>query len=182
VTRAEGAVPAADRIILVDRDDVQVGVEDKLRAHEEALLHRAFSVFIIRPDGALLLQRRAHAKYHSGGLWSNTCCSHPRPGESTVAAAHRRLVEEMGFDCRLATAFSFVYRADLGGGMFEHEYDHVFVGAWDGVPAPDPTEVDAWRWASIADIRAEIARRPGAFTAWFRIALDELVVRGGPGI
>jgi isopentenyl-diphosphate delta-isomerase len=163
-----------ERVILVDDDDFELGTADKLEAHRAGLLHRAFSVFVYDGGGRLLLQRRAAGKYHSGGLWSNTCCSHPRPGESTMAAALRRLREEMGFVCGLTTAFTFVYRTGVGGSLVEHEYDHVFVGQYDGDPEPDPAEVDAWRWATPAAVRTDIRRRPGRYTSWFRIAFEEL--------
>ena len=166
-----------ERVTLVDSRDAVVGSADKYDAHVSGLLHRAFSVFVYDDAGRLLLQRRQRAKYHSGGLWSNTCCSHPRPGESTAAAAHRRLVEEMGFDCPLETAFTFVYRADVGGGLIEHEYDHVFVGRWRGEPVPDPTEVEEWRWADPAALRVELRARPDRFTSWFHIAYAELRAR-----
>jgi isopentenyl-diphosphate Delta-isomerase len=167
-----------EHVILVNADDVPIGSREKQEAHVEGVLHRAFSVFVFDSGGRMLLQRRAATKYHSGGLWTNTCCSHPRPGESTAAAAQRRLQEEMGFACPLSTAFSFVYRADVGGGLIEHEYDHVFLGRYDGEPAPDPVEVDGWRWVSPAAIARELESDPGSFTFWFRIAFDELRSRG----
>lgn len=165
-----------ETVILVDRHDTPIGIEEKGRAHAEAKLHRAFSIFVFDEDERMLLQQRAITKYHSGGLWSNTCCSHPRPGESTMAAAHRRLVEEMGFDCPLVTAFSFVYRIDLGG-IFEHEYDHVFIGRFTGAPRPDSKEVEDWCWMELSCLRGALAARPNAFTYWFRIAFDELHAR-----
>jgi isopentenyl-diphosphate Delta-isomerase len=167
-----------EHVILVDCDDVPVGVRAKQDAHVEGLLHRAFSIFVFDTRGRMLLQRRATGKYHSGGLWSNTCCSHPRPGESTMAAAQRRLFEEMGFNCPLITACSFVYRADVGGGLIEHEYDHVFVGHFDGDPAPDPAEVEDWRWLGVEQLTREVRGRPDRFTYWFHIAWRELQERG----
>lgn len=169
---------AGEHVILVDSDDVPIGIHAKQDAHIAGLLHRAFSVFVFDSHGRALLQRRATAKYHSGGLWSNTCCSHPRPGESTLAAAQRRLFEEMGFNCPLSTAFSFVYRADVGGGLTEHEYDHVFIGHFDGDPAPDPTEVEDWRWISVEALKREVRARPDRFTYWFHCAWRELQQRG----
>lgn len=165
-------------LITVDGQDRPTGVMEKMRAHREGVLHRAFSVFVFDDANRLLLQRRATQKYHSGGLWSNTCCSHPRPGELVPQAAHRRLGEEMGFDCALETAFSFVYRAELDGGLLEHEYDHVLIGRFSGDPAPDPAEVSAWSWESVPDIESRLSSRPGDYTVWFRIALGELVARG----
>ena len=168
----------SEHVILVTPDDVEVGIHGKQNAHTDGLLHRAFSVFVTDSDGRLLLQQRAWTKYHSGGLWSNTCCSHPRPGEDTAAAAQRRLFEEMGFNCPIETAFSFVYRADVGGGLIEHEYDHVFLGRFDGDPAPDPAEVADWRWITPADLRRQLHDRPDRFTYWSRIAFAELTRRG----
>lgn len=168
----------ADHVILVDADDAPVGTAEKLAAHRTGRLHRAFSVLVLNQRDELLLQRRARGKYHSGGLWSNTCCSHPRPGESTLEAAHRRLREEMGFDCPLSTACSFVYRADVGNGLIEHEYDHIFLGRLDATPEPDPREVEEWRWVSLPELRRDLARRPGRYTFWFRVVLEELAGRG----
>lgn len=168
---------AGERVILVDRRDVPLGTRSKQEAHVDGLLHRAFSIFVFDAAGRTLLQRRAITKYHSGGLWSNTCCSHPRPGESTARAAQRRLFEEMGFHCPLEVAFSFVYRADVGGGLMEHEYDHVFIGRFDGSPAPDPAEVDDWRWIEPAALDREARERPDRFTFWFHIAWAELKAR-----
>ena len=174
--------PEEERVVLVDERDVEIGTEEKLRAHRDAALHRAVSVFLFDGRGAVLLQRRAAGKYHSGGLWSNACCGHPRPGESAAAAAHRRLREEMGIDCPLAPVFAFTYRAELGGGLVEHEFDHVFVGRCVAEPAPDPTpdpaEVEGWRWADVEQVRADLAARPDRYTAWFRTALEELLARG----
>jgi isopentenyl-diphosphate Delta-isomerase len=167
-----------DQLILVDREDVAVGVGRKRDVHVAGALHRAFSVFVFDDSGRMLLQRRAADKYHSGGLWSNTCCSHPRPGETTAAAARRRLLEEMGFHCDLENAFSFIYRADVGGGLVEHEYDHVFIGRFNGEPAPDPAEVSDWRWVTAAGLEVETLRHPGRFTYWFRVAFEELRARG----
>jgi isopentenyl-diphosphate delta-isomerase len=167
-----------EHVILVDADDRDIGTAGKDVAHARGLLHRAFSVFVFDRDDALLLQRRARGKYHSGGLWSNTCCSHPRPGEATDAAAHRRLVEEMGFDCPLEYGFAFTYRVRLGPDLWEHEYDHVFVGRFDGTPRPAPGEVEAWRRVGLAALREELARSPEHFTYWFPIAFDGLVERG----
>ena len=172
-----------EHVILVTPDDAPVGVAEKPLAHRRGMLHRAFSVFVINSSGEWLLQRRARGKYHSAGLWSNTCCGHPRPGEEVEAAARRRLAEEMGIECALDPIFSFVYRVDLGGGMIEHEYDHVLWGVTDDRPAPDPEEVEEWRWQSVNRIRSELADTPGAFTYWFRLAFDEMRVRGWtPGV
>jgi isopentenyl-diphosphate delta-isomerase len=164
-----------EHVILVDETDAEIGTAEKMQAHSEGSLHRALSIFVFNSQGALLVQRRARTKYHSGGLWSNTCCSHPRPSELTVDAAHRRLREEMGFDCELRHVLSFIYKADLGAGMYEHEYDHVFSGRYDGDPIPDRTEVDAWRWSDVHAVARSIAARPSDYSQWFRIALEQLL-------
>ena len=165
-------------IVLVDRGDLEIGTTDKLTAHREGALHRAFSIFVFDRLDRLLLQCRASGKYHSGGLWSNTCCSHPRPGETPLDAGRRRLQEEMGFACNLADGYSFVYRAELDGGLVEHELDHVLVGRFDGTPSPDPNEVQGWRWERVGDIRRDIARSPGNYTVWLRLVLEEM--QGAP--
>jgi isopentenyl-diphosphate Delta-isomerase len=167
-----------EQVVLVNRRDEYIGVSNKMDAHTSGQLHRAFSVFIFDSAGRILLQRRANSKYHSGGLWSNSCCSHPRPGETTGAAARRRLYEELGFNCTLRPAFRFIYRADVGAGLTEHEYDHVYTGIFDGTPHPDPAEVEAWRWVSPPALLRELAGHPGHFTPWARIAFDELRRRG----
>lgn len=161
-----------EHVILVDSQDREIGESEKLRAHEAAALHRAVSVFVFDSAGRLLLQRRAAGKYHSAGLWTNTCCGHPRPGETAADAAARRLREEMGVVCELRPAFTFTYRAELEGGLTEHEVDHVFLGTFDGEPAPDPEEAQDWRWAEPVEIAREVAARPEEFTVWFRLVLD----------
>jgi len=163
---------AAEQLILVDADDREVGVGEKMQTHREGALHRAFSVFVFDRAGRLLLQRRAAAKYHSGGLWSNTACGHPRPGEATLTAARRRLREEMGFDCWLREAFAFVYRAEFPDGLVEHEYDHVFVGRFDGAPAPDPDEVEDWRWVTQDELRRALRDEPGHYSQWLKLAVE----------
>lgn len=166
---------ARERVILVNEDDEEIGAAGKLEAHREGRLHRAFSIFVLNGRGQLLLQRRARNKYHSGGLWTNTCCGHPRPGEETETAAHRRLREEMGFDCPLRPVFHFIYEAELDDGLWEHELDHVFVGRRDGDPSPDPEEAEAWRWASLEEVARDVERHPDDYTVWFRIALPSLL-------
>lgn len=161
-----------DAVILVNASDEPIGTAGKIDAHSNAQLHRAFSVFIVAPDNRILLQRRADGKYHSGGLWSNACCGHPRPGEATRDAAQRRLREEMGIDCELVSTGAFTYRAAVSDDLVEHEYDHVFVGKCAGNPTPDPQEIQEWRWVSLDDLTAWLEREPEAFTVWFAQALD----------
>ncbi len=159
-------------VILVDESDRFLGVESKLSAHQNGgKLHRAFSVFIMNAGGGMLLQRRSHAKYHFGGLWTNACCSHPRRGENVVAAARQRLLEEFGFTSDLREIFSFTYRAeDPFSGLAEYEFDHVLIGRFDGVPRPDPGEIEAWRWVARDPLMHEISNSPDLFTPWFRLA------------
>ena len=164
-------------LITVDEHDRETGVAGKMTVHRKGILHRAFSIFVFDETDRLLLQRRAGGKYHSAGLWSNTCCSHPEAGESLLDAAHRRLREEMGFDCALRAVFGFVYRAALDGGLVEHEFDHVIVGRFQGAPVPDAREVGAWKWERVPVILSHLADEPGAFTAWFKLALDGLLAR-----
>lgn len=161
-------------VILVDENDRETGSMEKMQAHREARLHRAFSVFIFNEAGELMLQQRAFTKYHSPGLWTNTCCSHPRPGETTSDAAHRRLHEEMGFDCIFEAIFSFVYKAQLDNDLTEHEFDHVFVGNSSQLPQLNPEEAAAFRFASLEAIRQEMQLEPEKFTIWFRIAFDRV--------
>jgi isopentenyl-diphosphate delta-isomerase len=148
-----------------------MGVLDKTKAHRGGPLHRAFSVFIINSADQLLLQRRALTKYHSKGLWSNTCCGHPRPGETIVEASRRRLLEEMGFQTELRKLFDFTYYANLDDGLTEHEFDHVMMGRFEGAPKPDPDEVMEWKWVDLMTIQEEIERHPACYTYWFRISL-----------
>ena len=163
---------AEEQVILVDGDDREVGTMGKLAAHENGgVRHRAFSVFIFDSNGRWLLQRRADGKYHFPGLWTNACCSHPRPGENTEDAAHRRLQEELGFDCRLQERFQFEYRATSEAeGLTEHELDHVFTGVHDGDVQPDPEEVGETRWAEGGELKQELREYPERFTPWFLIA------------
>lgn len=168
-----------DFVTLVDEDDRTLGKVEKMAAHRDALLHRACSVVLFNETGELLLQKRNPAKYHSGGLWSNTCCTHPRPGETPLKAAERRLREEMGIDAELRHAFSFVYKADVEEGLVEHEYDHVFVGRWDAPPRPNAREVADWRWATMTDVAADVARNPAAYTRWFPLLVERLTAVDG---
>lgn len=168
-----------EKVILVDQSDRQIGVAEKLQAHYEGLLHRAFSIFVINEQGQLLLQKRAKHKYHSGGLWTNTCCSHPRPDEPTLLAAHRRLQEEMGFDCELQEIFSFVYRADLDNNLIEHEFDRVFVGYSDRQPILNPEEAEDWKWIDLKVLQADIQKNPKSYTYWLRDCCDRFIAELG---
>jgi isopentenyl-diphosphate delta-isomerase len=165
---------ADELVILVDDRDTAIGVAPKLEVHRTGALHRAFSVFLRDAEGRLLLQRRAFGKYHSGGRWANTCCGHPRSGELVHEAARRRLNEEMGVDCDLRAAGSFLYRADVGAGLVEHELDHLFVGQFDGVPSPEENEVVEWQWVSPSDIELDLIANPERYAAWFAPALAAL--------
>ncbi|HPF90929.1 MAG: isopentenyl-diphosphate Delta-isomerase [Flavobacteriales bacterium] len=156
-----------EQVVLVDEAGREIGHMEKLAAHRSGLLHRAFSVFIFNTKGELLLQRRADGKYHSPGLWTNTCCGHPRPGERTVQAAGRRLMEEMGISCALLEVFDFRYDAALEGGMHENELDHVIVGISDRQPVPDPQEASEVRYIDRLSLEEELAEHPERFTVWF---------------
>lgn len=169
-----------DVVILVDNNDVPLGVMDKMEAHERGVLHRAFSVFLYNSVGELMLQRRALSKYHSGGLWTNTCCSHPRPGESVLEAGRRRLGEEMGMSANLSEAFSFIYEAELDNGLTEHELDHVLIGQAEEQPVINPDEVAEWKFMHPDEVRADMAQHPEKYTAWFRICFEEVESRRGP--
>ncbi|MES2430028.1 MAG: isopentenyl-diphosphate Delta-isomerase [Bacteroidota bacterium] len=161
-------------VILVDENDVQVGTMEKIEAHEKALLHRAFSVFIFNNEGKMLLHKRAQNKYHSGGLWTNACCSHPKPDEKLLEVAQKRLFEEMGFTTVLAKAFDFIYQSQVGNGLTEHEFDHVFIGKYDGNISPDQSEVSEYRYSSLSDIENSIEIFPEQYTAWFKIAFPKV--------
>lgn len=163
-----------DLVVLVDGADREIGSATKSEVHRTGQRHRAVSVFLVDPRGKVLLQRRADSKYHSAGLWSNTCCGHPRPGETTVDAARRRLRDEMGLDCELTHVSAFEYTASVGAGLVEHEIDHVFTGTFDGVPAPDPAEVSAWAWVTLDSLRRDCQRQPERYSAWLPLALAHL--------
>ncbi|MGZ3882828.1 MAG: isopentenyl-diphosphate Delta-isomerase [Bacteroidia bacterium] len=163
-----------EHVILVNEKDEATGTMEKMEAHEKGLLHRAFSVFIFNSKGEMLLQRRAAGKYHSAGLWTNTCCSHPRPGEDTRDAAQRRLKEEMGLFIELNFLSVFTYKTEFGNGLTEHEVDHVYIGKTDADPSPNPAEVDSFCWKLTEDIKEELRTDPEKFTSWFRIAMEKL--------
>ncbi|MEX0852258.1 MAG: isopentenyl-diphosphate Delta-isomerase [Bauldia sp.] len=157
-----------DLVILVNEADNSIGRLDKIEAHRRGSLHRALSVLVADDDGRLLLQKRAAGKYHSGGLWTNACCSHPRPGEAVTAAASRRLAEEMGFSCALSPMFTARYRSPVSNGLIENEIVHVFGGRSDRSPSPDRAEVEDWRFDSLAAIDADVAAAPARYSVWFR--------------
>lgn len=167
-----------EEVILVNNQDEAIGSMEKMEAHRQGLLHRAFSVFIFNPQGELMLQQRANHKYHSGGLWTNTCCSHPRHGETIEEAAHRRLMEEMGFDCPLEWRFHFIYKALLDQDLTEHELDHVLTGVYDGPVDLNPEEVMDVRFIGAQELKAELASAPGTYTEWFKIAVPKLQKMG----
>ena len=150
-----------------------MGLMEKIEAHEKALLHRAFSVFVNNDKGEIMLQQRALSKYHSPGLWTNTCCSHQRDGEQNLAAGKRRLMEEMGFETPLKELFSFVYKADMGNGLTEHELDHVMIGNFNGVPKINPDEVASFKWMTLEAVKKDIELQPNIYTAWFKIIFKE---------
>ncbi|WP_219096523.1 isopentenyl-diphosphate Delta-isomerase [Pseudomonas sp. UMAB-40] len=159
-------------LILVDRQDRKKGIAEKLQAHQQGLLHRAFSILIFDSDGRLLLQQRAFGKYHSQGLWSNTCCGHPRPGERTAAAAKRRLFEEMGITCPLRKVFTLLYREPVSNQLIEYEYGHIFVGVTDCEPVANPEEANDWQRQTLPELAQRIAAAPETFTIWFRRVLE----------
>ena len=156
------------QVILVDKNDIQIGITGKIEAHQKALLHRAISVFIITSNGEWILQKRALNKYHSNGLWTNTCCSHPYPGESAIDAANRRLIEEMGISCELKKSFDFIYKEKLDNELTEYEFDHVFVGISDNPPVINLDEVVEWKQIRYEDLHKDILANPGNYTFWFK--------------
>ena len=162
-----------ENVILVDVLDNQLGLMPKMEAHEKAVLHRAFSVFIFNGEGKLMLQQRAAHKYHSPLLWTNTCCSHQRDGESNIEAGKRRLIEEMGFKTNLKEVFSFVYKAPFDNGLTEHELDHVMIGNFNGVPKINPDEVASFKWMTLEAVKKDIELQPNIYTAWFKIIFKE---------
>ena len=162
-----------EQVILVNEKDEPIGLMGKMEAHEKGLLHRAFSVFVFNSKQEVLLQQRAACKYHSPNLWTNTCCSHPRAGETNQQAGERRLQEEMGLQVPLQEVFSFIYKAPFDNGLTEHEYDHVLVGYSDAQPQINPEEVTSWKWLSLEAIKEDILQAPEQYTAWFKIIFEE---------
>jgi isopentenyl-diphosphate Delta-isomerase len=171
----EGVKILDNLIITVDDNDRETGVMDKLEVHKKGILHRAFSLFVVNSDGQLLLQKRAAIKYHSGGLWSNSCCSHGVSGEPLDTTVHVRLYFEMGFDCPVKKLFTFRYETQFDNGLVENEIDHVYVGHYNGDPEPDPNEVDDWGWADIKKLIQDIGNNPERYTYWFRTALPQFI-------
>jgi len=163
-----------EEVVLVDENDNVVGQMEKMEAHKKGLLHRAFSVFIFNGEKKLLLQQRAFSKYHSPGLWTNTCCSHPRASESLEDAVQRRLHEEMGMHCKVKKMFHFIYKADVANGFTEHELDHVFFGYSDRAPIINPDEVNSWKYMKMEDIRDDMKTNPESYTVWFRIVFHKV--------
>ncbi|MFL5773119.1 MAG: isopentenyl-diphosphate Delta-isomerase [Flavisolibacter sp.] len=166
---------STSEVILVNEKDEPIGMMDKMEAHKSGLLHRAFSVFIFDSKGRMLLQQRAAQKYHGALLWTNACCSHPYPGESTINAAHRRLKEEMGFSVKLEEIFSFSYHAEVENGLTEHEFDHVFAGEYDGAIKLNLQEVSACKYLSLDEVSTALKNEPARFTSWFKIAFPMII-------
>nr|WP_315255458.1 isopentenyl-diphosphate Delta-isomerase [uncultured Flavobacterium sp.] len=162
-----------EKVILVNELDEQIGLMPKLEAHEKAILHRAFSVFVLNNKNEVMLQQRAHQKYHSPLLWTNTCCSHQREGETNIQAGNRRLYEEMGFSTELKELFHFIYKAPFDNGLTEHELDHVMIGYYDAEPFINTDEVEAWKWMKIEDVKNDMLLNPEIYTVWFKIIFDE---------
>ena len=162
-----------EQVILVNEQDEPIGLMNKLEAHEKAILHRAFSVFVLNKNNEIMLQQRAYHKYHSPLLWTNTCCSHQRDGETNIQAGTRRLHEEMGFKTELKELFNFIYKAPFDNGLTEHELDHVMIGYYNGEPVINPEEVESWKWMKIEDVKTDIIQNPNIYTVWFKIIFDE---------
>ena len=162
-----------ENVILVNKNDEPIGLMPKLEAHQKALLHRAFSVFILNDKNEIMLQQRAHQKYHSPLLWTNTCCSHQRDGENNIEAGSRRLFEEMGFKTDLKELFHFIYKAPFDNGLTEHELDHVLIGYFNQNPKINTEEVENWKWMKIEDVKIDIKKQPEIYTIWFQIIFDE---------
>lgn len=162
-----------EQVILVNEKDEVLGLMPKMEAHEKAVLHRAFSVFIYNDKGELMLQQRALSKYHTPGLWTNTCCSHQRLGETNIEAGKRRLMEEMGFTTELKETISFIYKAPFENGLTEHEFDYILIGNYNQSPQPNPDEVASWKWVNIEELKTDIAQNPNRYTAWFKIIFEK---------
>lgn len=164
----------SQQVVLVNKNNKKIGVEEKIKAHKEGKLHRAFSIFIFNSRRKLLIQQRVKTKYHSPYLWTNTVCSHPRPNENYFQATHRRLKEEMGFDCKLKKIFCFIYSSSFQNGLTENEYDCVFVGKFDGKPKPNPKEIMNCQWICVKKLKKDIIQNPNNYTVWLKIALGKI--------
>ncbi len=162
-----------DELILVDEKDVEIGFMPKLEVHQKGLLHRAFSILVFNSKGQLLIQKRASAKYHSANLWTNTCCSHPKKGETVDEAVQRRLMEEMGIECDLKFAYKFIYKTEFENNLTEHEFDYVYLGEFDGNPILNPEEASEYKWIYLSDLRNDMQQNPANYTFWFKIILKE---------
>ena len=162
-----------EKVILVNELDEPIGLMNKLEAHEKAVLHRAFSVFVLNDKNEIMLQQRASQKYHSPLLWTNTCCSHQREGETNIEAGTRRLLEEMGFETELKQLFHFIYKAPFDNGLTEHELDHVMIGYYNEAPLINPEEVENWKWMKSEDVKTDMELQPALYTVWFKIIFDE---------
>jgi isopentenyl-diphosphate delta-isomerase len=162
-----------EKVILVNQKDEPIGLMPKMEAHEKGLLHRAFSVFIFNKKNELMLQQRALSKYHSPGLWTNTCCSHQREGETNIEAGKRRLKEEMGFTAELEDTISFIYKAPFDNGLTEHEFDHILVGNYNEEPLLNPEEAEAWKWMELDEVAKDMENNPSIYTEWFKIIFDK---------
>lgn len=162
-------------VVLVDENDNEIGQMEKQAAHIDPHLHRAFSIFLFNSKGELLMQQRALSKYHSSGLWTNTCCSHPRAGETLEEATSRRLMEEMGMTCPMHEVYTFIYKASVGEGLTEHEFDHVFIGQSDDTPIINHEEVESWKYMTVADLKDNIQLHPEQYTEWFKITFEEML-------
>ena len=161
-----------EHVVLVDSNDNEIGTMEKMEAHRKGVLHRAFSVLLFDQSGRTLIHKRAQSKYHSSGLWTNTCCSHPLPGESLEVATRRRLKEEMGIDLQPAFSHSFIYKAELDKDLIEHEFDHVFVGTFNGTPQINKKEVEDWKYVDMNWLKQDMERHPEAYTEWFKLILN----------
>lgn len=164
-----------EKVVLVDNEDNVVGKEEKVTAHKKGFLHRAFSIFVFNSKGEILLQKRARNKYHSGGLWSNACCGHPRPREKLETAAKRRLKEEMGFNCDLKEIFDFKYKIGFANGLTENEVDHVFIGIYDDNPMPNSEEVEDWKFMNIKELEDDMMEKPDKYTYWFSLSVKKVL-------
>ncbi len=168
---------SGDKVILVDELDHAIGEMDKMEVHEKGELHRAISVLVFNSQHEFMLQQRSFSKYHSPGLWTNTCCSHPHPGEPSPMAAHRRLKEEMGFECQLNKAFDFIYKAHLDNGLIEHEFDHVYIGYYDRDPVINTDEANDYKWLNVKALMEDLRSNPASYTVWFRIIMEKIEER-----